>query len=158
MAPCSNGIDSGRRKCVSCRHEDEFREAAIAMLADHLAGDAELFDAFPAVVALSAGDEVVQADAVALAMLRDAGTDFGDDARHFVPERAGMAGGRDARAVMRVRVADTRRLDSHEDFAGTRRRRIERLIDQRPARRGQANGAELFHGRILVNRRGQSLY
>ena len=124
------------------RHADEFRETAVAVLADHLPGRAELLATGAAVAALAAGDEVVQAHAVARTMRRNAGADGFNDARDLVAQRERMAGRTDAGAVMRIRMADARRLHAHEHFAGTRCRGSDVLVRERPAGRRQADGTE----------------
>ena len=65
MAPCSKGIAVRQRMRIACRDADQLGEAAVAVLADHLPGRAELLAACAAVDAGAAGDEVVQAHAVA---------------------------------------------------------------------------------------------
>ena len=145
IAPCSKGISVRQRVGVARRHADELGVAAVAVLADHLAGRAELLAARAAVDALAAGDEVVQADAVADARRRHAGADRGDDAGDFVAERERVAGGADAGTVVRVRVADAGGLDAHEQFAGAWRGRVEHrvLAAAGPAPRGGRRGTSV---------------
>ena len=132
-----------QRVRVLRRHADEFRIAAIAVLADHLPGRAELLAPGAAVAAFAAGDEVVQAYALARAVRRDIGADGFDDASDLVAERERMASRTDAGAVVRIRMADPRRLHAHEYFTGARGGGGNALVRKRPAGRRQADGAEI---------------
>ena len=76
---------------VSGGHADEFRETAIAILADHLPGRAELLAPGAAVSASAAGDEIVQAYAITRATRRDARANGFNDARDLVAQRERMA-------------------------------------------------------------------
>ena len=125
-----------------------FREAAVTVLADHLAAGTELLAARAAVPALPAGDEVVQADAVTRAWTGDATADLRDDARHLVPERQRMARRSPACAVVRVGMADARRHHAHDDLARARGGRVERRVDERAAWRIEPHGAISHEGTL----------
>src|SRR5688572_31913208 len=79
-------------------------------------------------------------------MRSDAAADRFDDARDFVAERERMIRRADARAVVRIGVADPRGAHAHEQFARARDGDVERRIDELPARRLEAHGAVLHGG------------
>ena len=74
---------------ASLRHGDEFGIATVAVFAQHLRLDAELFVAPVAVLTLAAGHQVVQADAVAGADPTYLWTDGLDNAGDFMAQRLG---------------------------------------------------------------------
>src|SRR6185503_8013849 len=137
---------------VPRRHADELGESAVAVLADHLPRRAELLAAGAAVTALPAGNEVVQAHAVAYARRIDTAADRGDDPSDFVAERQRMPCRADARAVVRVRVADARCHHANDDFARTGRRRRERRVDERATGSIEPDGAICLQGDTLGHR------
>jgi hypothetical protein len=107
-----------QRVCIARGHADELREAAVAVLADHLPGRAELLAPRAALAAGATGDEIMQAHPIALARRGDAEADSGDDTRDLVTERQRMARRADARAVVRIGVADACRHHAYHDLAG----------------------------------------
>ncbi len=129
-----------QRQHAARRHADEFRETAVAMLADHFAADAELLVPGPAESAFAAGDEVIQAHAVARPDIGHQAAAGLDHARDFVTERAGQARRRDARAVMRIRMADAGGAHAHQHVL-------------RPGfGRGQGLGRQRLAGTMQANR------
>ncbi len=73
-------------------------------------------------------------------MRRDAAADRFDDAGDFVAERERVIRLADARAVVRIGMADAGGFHPHEHFAGAGRRGVDLGVDQRPARLEEANG------------------
>src|SRR5947209_5793170 len=110
------------------------------MMAEHLAGRAELLVAGGAVVAVAAGDEVVQANAVAGPSAGDGGANGLDDAADLVAEghgervHGGLAG-----AVMSVGVADAGGADADEEIAVAEGRDGDVVVLERLVRRDETD-------------------
>jgi len=89
---------------------------------EHFARGAELLAASEAIVALPAGDEVVEAHGVADAVVERVLADFHDLAGDFMPEREGeWIDARPAGPIMHIGVTDAGGANAHEDVAGTAR-------------------------------------
>ena len=109
-----------QRHRVPGGHDDVLGPAAVGEMTEHAAGRAELFATRKAVVAHTAGDQVMQADGVANAVAEHVLADLGDLAGDFVPEREGERF--DARTpgpVVHVGVADAGGPNAHEHVTGT---------------------------------------
>jgi hypothetical protein len=92
------------------------------MLADHLAVDTELLPVGTAVVALAAGQKVVDTHPVTSLDRRAVGTDplayLDDHAGNFVAQRLGKRPHRRSTcSIVYIRVTDAGGLDLHEDIA-----------------------------------------
>ncbi len=95
------------RNTLRSGHRDEFGVTAVAMFADHFRARAELLVAGPAECAIPAGDEVMDADAIAGFEIGNLSASLFNHARDFVTEREGQPRDRrNAAAVMRIRMAD----------------------------------------------------
>jgi hypothetical protein len=92
------------------------------MLADHLAVGTELLPVGTAVVALAAGQKVVDAHPVTSLYCRVMGTDHGayldDHAGNFVAQRLGKGPHRRSTlSIVYIGMTDAGGLDLHEDLA-----------------------------------------
>src|SRR5215472_12547935 len=101
-------------------HYDELGIASIAMLADHGSLRAELFCALPAISALSAGGQVMQADPVSPFQPGNTRSNLSDNTRYLVPKGERQRfNHRFARAVVDVRMAYSCRFDPNQNILGT---------------------------------------
>src|SRR5258706_13155934 len=106
--------------CVSRGHCDLFFVAAICIVPEHLHFLTELIVASRAVIAIAAGDVVMQTNSFADANIRHLRANFLDETCNFMSEceRHWFYRG-DACTIMRVRMADTGRFDFHQYLAFT---------------------------------------
>jgi hypothetical protein len=142
MAPCSNGMRSGRWTAFRAGHGDRLGEAAVHVVAEHRRGRAVRFIVRDASLARAARDEVVETHAVAHRVRAHVRAHALDDAGDLVPERQRQRShGREAAPVVRVRVADAGGAHAHEHLAGTGLADGDVLQLQRPGHRGHANGS-----------------
>jgi hypothetical protein len=113
------------------------------MLADHFGTPTKLFVAGAAEGALSAGDEVMDADPSTDFEILDLSTGFLHHASDFMPEgeRQGYYR-RNSPAVMRIGMANTSGANADKNVAGANRRNVNFLVFQRRTDCGETNS---FH-------------
>src|SRR5437016_1449589 len=121
-------------KDAALRDRNKFRKTAVAIFSDHLNGRAKLFGPALAKSASTAGREIMDADSLA-GFLYNAG--------HFMPERDRQTRDRrNARAVMRIGMANASGFDANQNIARTDWRDPDLLRFERRIGLDETNG---FH-------------
>src|ERR1700738_1967754 len=101
------------------------------MLSYHFYARAELFVPHATESAFAAGDEVMDADAIADFKIVDLTADPLHDAGNFMAKGQREFYRRNARAVMRVGVANAGSANADQDFTQTNGRNLDPLLFQR---------------------------
>jgi hypothetical protein len=104
-------------------NDDKIGISSMGMLSYHLPAQTELLHAAHAVFALSAGDQIVQGNAVAYSHIVNTRSGLYYDSRHLVAgSYRRKSDRRSTSPIVRIGVADPCRPDADHDFSGTRDR------------------------------------